>query len=136
MLNRSVVSGSLRPQGTAAYQAPLSIGFSRQEHWSVLSFSSPEDLPNPGIKHASPTFPALAGRVFITEPLGKSQYKNITQPRPKTTLPALPLVNRRIKTYTLSNVILMLLFLPIQGVGLDGHYVPISCVTCCFREKH
>ena len=43
-----------------AHQAPLSMGFSRQEYWSRLPFSSPEDpedpedLPNPGIKPASP----------------------------------------------------------------------------------
>ena len=35
---------------TVAYQAPLSMGFSRQEYWSGLSFSSPGDLPNPGIE--------------------------------------------------------------------------------------
>ena len=41
---------------TAACQAPLSMGFSRQDYWSVLPFPSPEDLPDPGIK---PVFPAL-----------------------------------------------------------------------------
>ena len=35
---------------TVAYQAPLSIGFSRQQYWSGLPFPSPADLPNPGIK--------------------------------------------------------------------------------------
>ena len=38
---------------TAAYQAPLSMGFSRQEYWSVLPFPSPEDLPHPGLKPTS-----------------------------------------------------------------------------------
>ena len=38
-----------------AYQAPLSIGFSRQEYWSGLPFPSPGDLPNPGIEPRSPT---------------------------------------------------------------------------------
>ena len=33
---------------TVAHQAPLSMGFSRQEYWSGLSFLSPGDLPNPG----------------------------------------------------------------------------------------
>ena len=41
----SVVSNSVNPW-TAAHQAPLSIGFSRQEHWSGLPFPSPGDLPN------------------------------------------------------------------------------------------
>ena len=53
---------------TVAHQAPLSMGFSRQEYWSGLPFPSPGDLPNPGIK---PVSPALAGRFFIIEPQGK-----------------------------------------------------------------
>ena len=44
-----------------ARQAPLSMVFSKQEHWSGFPFPSPEDLPNPGIKHA---FPALASEFF------------------------------------------------------------------------
>ena len=36
------------------HQAPLSMGFFRQEHWSGLPFPSPEDLPNPGIEPRSP----------------------------------------------------------------------------------
>ena len=40
---------------TGAYQAPLSMGFSRQEYWSGLPFPSPGDLPNPGIEPRSPT---------------------------------------------------------------------------------
>ena len=35
---------------TAAHQAPLSVGFSRQEYWSGFPFSSPGDLPDPGIE--------------------------------------------------------------------------------------
>ena len=45
---------------TAACQAPLSLGFSRQEYWSGLPFSSPGDLPDPGIKPRSPTLQADA----------------------------------------------------------------------------
>ena len=37
----------------AAYQAPPSMGFSRQEYWSGLPFPSPEDLPDPGIESVS-----------------------------------------------------------------------------------
>ena len=54
---------------TAACQAPLSMGFSRQEYWSGLSFPPPGDLPNPEIK---PTSAALAGGFLTTEPPGKS----------------------------------------------------------------
>ena len=45
---------------TVAYQAPRSLGFSRQEHWSGLPFPSPGDLPNPGIEPGSPTLQADA----------------------------------------------------------------------------
>ena len=51
---------------TVAYQAPLFMGFSRQECWSGLPFSSPGDLSDPGIKPASPVFPSWAGRFFPT----------------------------------------------------------------------
>ena len=49
-------------------QAPLSMAFSRQEYWSGLPFSSPGDLPDPGMESASPMSCALAGRFFTTEP--------------------------------------------------------------------
>ena len=48
---------------TVAHQAPLSMGFSRQEYWSGLPRSPLGDLPNSGIKL---TFPALAGGFFTT----------------------------------------------------------------------
>ena len=59
---------------TVADQAPLSMGFSRQESWSGLPCSSPRDFPNPGIRSMPPASPVLAGRFFITEPPGKSSY--------------------------------------------------------------
>ena len=51
---------------TVARQAPLSMGFSRQEYWSGLPYPPPEDLPDPGIKPASPKSPALAGGFFTS----------------------------------------------------------------------
>ena len=51
---------------SVACQAPLSMGFSRQECWSGLPFPSPMDLPNPGIEPTSLMSPALAGRFFTT----------------------------------------------------------------------
>ena len=45
---------------TVAHQAPLSMGYSRQEHWSGLTFPPPGDLPDPGIKPTSLMSPALA----------------------------------------------------------------------------
>ena len=58
----------LRLSWTVAHQAPLSMGFSRQENWSGLPFPSPGDLPDPGIE---PVSPALAGGFFTTETPGK-----------------------------------------------------------------
>ena len=56
-------------QRTAAFQAPLSMEFSRQEYCSGLPFPPPGDLPHPGIEPASPvspTSPALAGKYSDT----------------------------------------------------------------------
>ena len=53
---------------TVAYQAPPSMGFSRQEYWNGLPFPSPGDLPDPRME---PTSPALAGGCFTTELPGK-----------------------------------------------------------------
>ena len=56
---------------TVACQAPLSVGFSRQEYWSGVPFPLSGDLPNPGIKSISLESPALVGGFFTTEPPGK-----------------------------------------------------------------
>ena len=52
-----------------AYQAPLSMGFSRQEYWSGLPFPSPGNLPDPGIE---PKSPALQADALPSKPPGKS----------------------------------------------------------------
>ena len=51
-----------------ASQAPLSLGFSSQEYWSELPFAPPGAVPSPGVDPTSPVSPALAGRIFTTEP--------------------------------------------------------------------
>ena len=61
LFSRSVVSDSFGTLWTLACQAPLSMGFPRQEYWSL----------DPGIKSMSPAFLALAGGVFSTESLRK-----------------------------------------------------------------
>ena len=53
---------------TVAYQAPLSVGFSRQEYWTGLPFPFPGDLPDPEIEPSSPVFQADA---LPSEPPGK-----------------------------------------------------------------
>ena len=57
-----------------ARQAPLSLGFSRQEYWSRLPFPPPGDLPTLGVEPVSPVFPTLAGGFFTTEPPGKTLH--------------------------------------------------------------
>ena len=51
---------------TAAHQAPLSMRFSQQEHWSGVPCPPPRGTPNPGNKSASLMIPALAVRLFTT----------------------------------------------------------------------
>ena len=53
-------------------QPPLSMGFSRQEYWSALPFSSPGDLPEPGIE---PRSPALLADSLLSEPSEKPQLR-------------------------------------------------------------
>ena len=67
-----VVSDSATPW-TVAHQAPLSLGFSRQEYWSELLFPSPGDLSNPGMEPGSP---ALQADSLPSEPNKINQYIN------------------------------------------------------------
>ena len=76
MLGCSVMSNSFETPWTVALQAPLSMGFSRQEYWSDLPFPSPGDLPDPGIETVSPAAPASADRISTTEPPGKLHYQH------------------------------------------------------------
>ena len=62
---RSVVPDSVTPR-TAAHQAPLPMGLSRQDYWSGLTLRPPGDLPDPGIKPISFVSPALADGFFTT----------------------------------------------------------------------
>ena len=53
---------------TVTYQAPPSVGFSRQEYWSGLPFPTPEEIPDAGIEAGSP---ALQADALPSEPQGK-----------------------------------------------------------------
>ena len=65
------MSDSFATPWTVAHQAPLSMGFPRQEYWSGVPLPSPGDLPDPGLEPASL---ALVGGFFATVPLGKPWY--------------------------------------------------------------
>ena len=71
---------------TVAYQAPPSMGFSRQEYWSGLLFPSPGNLPDSGIEPTSLMSPALAGRFLTT---GATFYLPSNWPIPPITLTSL-----------------------------------------------
>ena len=60
---------------TVAHQAPLSMGFSRQEYWSGSLFPSPEDLPDPGIKCGSPALQAYS--LPLVPPIFHKSRENI-----------------------------------------------------------
>ena len=72
VLSCSVASDSATPW-TVAHQAPLSMGFPRQEYYSELLVSTSGHLPDPGVEFTSVS-PALAGRFFTTVPPGKPKY--------------------------------------------------------------
>ena len=71
MSNSLTVSNSLL-LWTVTYQAPPSMGFSREEYWCGLPFPSPGDLPDPGIEPGSPTLQADA---LTSEPPALIKYK-------------------------------------------------------------
>ena len=60
---------------TVPYQAPPSMGFSRQEYWSGLPFPSPGDLPDPGIE---PRSPPLQADTLLSKPPGKPKREIIS----------------------------------------------------------
>ena len=65
------MSNSFGAPWTAARQAPLSVGFSRQEDWSGLAFSSPGELPDPGV---GPTSPSLQADSLLLNHLARRDY--------------------------------------------------------------
>ena len=74
------MSDSVQPHGLCvAHQAPLFMVFSRQEYWSGLSFPSPGDCLDPGIK---PRYPALQGDSLPSEPPGKRQIDSSSGSNP------------------------------------------------------
>ena len=102
----SVVSDSETPW-TVAHQTPLSVEFSKQEHWSGLPFLSPGDLPNPGIEPGSSPLQADS---LLSEPPGKP-IKPITS--------KIPLVLLLSQFLSLSHT---------QGTHWSAFY---HCTLCC-----
>ena len=85
---------------TVAYQALPSMGFSRQEYWSVLPFPSPGDLPNPGIEPGSP---ALQADALPSEPPGKPESQPGASINPLVDMLHSPLQSQTSKTSSFSH---------------------------------
>ena len=106
---------------TVAHQAPLSMGFSRQEYWSGLPCPPPGDLPDPGIEPTSLTSPALAGRFFTT---------SATWEAPKCIRK--PLLNKTFKLHLYEKNLNVLGSSPPKGFGayfLDSD--TLDCLKSC-----
>ena len=73
LFNTRVVILAISDSLPGPHQAALSRGFSRQQYWSRLPFSSPGDLPNPGLKLGSLPSPGLAGGFFTSSATWEAQ---------------------------------------------------------------
>ena len=138
-----MVSLSFATPWTVAYQAPLSMGFPREEYWSGLPFSSLGDLLIPGIK---PISPALAGRFFITELPGKPhQWVYVVQLMCHVWLFATPLTAAHLTIFWSQKMSLTILsftiswslpkFISIESVMPSNHLIlclPLLCLLSIF----
>ena len=80
--------------------APLSTGFSRQEHWSGLPCPPPGDLPDPGIEPESLTSSALAGRFFTTSVTWEVPLSRKSPPQPHSTSSLLSLSPDKLASFS------------------------------------
>ena len=114
---------------TIALQAPLSMGFSKQEHWNGLLFPPPGNLPNSEIKPASIVSPALAGRFFTNCVTWEAPYGyNIVFLATATTLYIRSLKLIRLITESLYPLTSISPFPPPPASG--NHYSVLSLVQC------
>ena len=93
---------------TVAHQAPLSMGFPRQEYWSGLPFPSPGVVLDPGIEPGPPT---LAGGFFTTEPPGQLTHRTGPSLTPLTVLESQPVFSH----HTGSALVLSSVFSPLSA---------------------
>ena len=78
------MSNSFAIPWTVARQAPLSMGFPRQEYWSGLPFPSPGNLPTPGIEAMAPASPALPTNSLPLSYLGNPSRTQVNQTQPSS----------------------------------------------------
>ena len=114
---------------TVAFQASLSVGFSRQEHWSGLSCPPPGDLPNPGTEPASLMSPALAGRFFTAAAAPKSLQSCPTPCDPMDCSPPDSSVHGTLQARTLEWVVMP----SSRESSRPRDQNPVSCGSCTGR---
>ena len=111
----------MRPPWTVAHQVPLSMGFPRQEYWSRLPFPPPGNPPNPGIE---PVSPALAGRFFTDELLGKSFHSfSSVQSLSRVRLFATPWTAARQTSLSIANSWSLLRLMSVESVMPSSHLI-------------
>ena len=98
-----------------ACQSPLSMGLSRQEHWSGLPCPSPGDLPDSGIKHESLKTPALGSGLFTTSTTWEAPRSSVYFPPNK--------ICTFLNSYLSFLCILFFLFIFLYDQILPGHLV-------------
>ena len=126
MLSRSIMSDSIWDPMDCNHQAPLSMGFSRQEYWNVLSWPPPGDLHDPGIKPESLMSPALAGRFFTTSPTWKA-FWGLGKRNSRSTLVSFELCRPKMLPFA------ALLICLISVCPLSVYYMQYSYLMFCFH---
>ena len=123
---------------TVACQAPLSMGFSRQEYCSGLLCSLPRDLPNPGIKPMSLTSPALASGFFTTSAPGKFQvYTHVHSKDGRLFCPPYVIQELSRDFQSLYTKFSRNLGFPLSGclLSVTPSWITSYC-SCCVRASH
>ena len=116
---------------TVAHQAPLSMGFSRQEYSSVLSCPLPGDPPNPGTQLASLSSPALAGGFFTQGHLGSPSWlapRDTYADNCHVVILLIVLKWLLVEEWIISSVV--------SPSILHSCYTCVAYVLCIFRNKH
>ena len=121
----SVMSDTFVTPWTIAYQAPLSMGFSRQKYWSGSPCRPPGDLPDPGIKPMSIMSPELAGGFFTSRAIWKALQFSSVRSLSRVRFFATPWIAAHQASLSITNSWSSLKLMPIESA------MPSSHLTLC-----